>query len=114
MGISLEALALMVICGAAAACSGGSPSPTAPGTGGSSSGATCRTFATKATAIDDGTPSATGLTVTGSFNSSTRQFTSTTTFPGNSSICTTVVFNYSSIADFVDEVSVVPPRALTT
>src|SRR5439155_4264442 len=78
------------------------------------SGATCRTFATKSTAIDDGTPSATGLTVTGSFNSSTRQFTATTTFPGDSSICTTVVFNYSSIADFVDEMSVVPGRALTT
>jgi hypothetical protein len=96
----LTTLTLVVALAVLGGCGG---SPTAPGSG---TGSTCRTFATTATAN--------GFLVTSSFNSSTRQLTATTTFPGNANTCVTVAFNYSSIADFVDEVSVVPPRALLT
>jgi YD repeat-containing protein len=119
VGTSNARLALIVtFIALAIGCSGSSsPTPTSPGTGpgpsaNPSPSGTCRTFAANATGIDDATPSITA-TVTGAFNSSTRQFTATAGSV-QTGVCSTVVFNYNSIADFVNEVGVVPPRALVT
>jgi YD repeat-containing protein len=49
---------------------------------------------------------------TGAFNVGTKQTTIQTLL--GASLCTTSVFNYDSVADFVDEVRVVPGVTLTT
>jgi YD repeat-containing protein len=107
------AVCLVLSCAMATAACGSkqatstSPSPT--------SGGTCRTFASSATASVsvNGAVFATGLTLTGTFNASNRQFTATVVYPGGS-VCTTAVFSYASVADFVDEVRVVPLLTLAT
>jgi hypothetical protein len=98
---------------ALASCGGGKKTPTGPSTGGGSG--SCRTFATNATAsvTVNGNAFLSGIMLTGSFNSSARQFTSTVRYP-NGNVCTTAVFSYASIADFVDEVAVIPLKTLAT
>jgi YD repeat-containing protein len=106
MRTRLAALLLVVACvGSEIACGTSSGSgPTTP------SGGTCRTFATSATEVST---AVSGLMVTGAFNSSTKQFTATVIYP-NGKVCTTAVFSYLSIADFVDEVKVIPGLTLAS
>jgi YD repeat-containing protein len=90
--------------------SSGSSSPTAPGTGGGTS-SRCRTYPTVASV----TTTAAGITqnanLTGAFNASTNQATITISFVGGG-LCSTAVHSYRSVADFVDEVRVIPPVPL--
>jgi YD repeat-containing protein len=93
-------------------------SPTAPGStnSGSGSGSTanaCRTYPTAANVRT--TTSASSFVFTAaeaaSFDSSTKKATVQTTF-ANGAPCNTNVIAYNSVADFVDEVRVIPPVSL--
>jgi hypothetical protein len=109
----LTAIAAVLVGGACGGGSGSSGSsnpsnPTGPGTGTSGR---CRTYPTVAGV----TTTAAGITqnanLTGAFNASTNQATITISF-GGGGLCSTAVHSYRSVADFVDEVRVVPPVPL--
>jgi hypothetical protein len=93
---------------------GSSGSPTAPG-GTSPSGPACRTYPTSANVHT--TNSASGVVFdaleAATFDSSSRRATVNTNF-ANGAPCSTLVTSYNSVADFVDEVRVIPPVALST
>ena len=95
----------------AAGCSGSSGSPTTPAAGGSSSGQTCRNYPTAYTSVTVSSASVATVTSSASYNTSTFQLTTPFTFADNQGTAYTAVFvfSYSSTADFVDEVSVIPP-----
>ena len=79
---------------------------------GPSNSTTCRTYATTAnvTAVSGGATQ--NALVSASFDSSTRKNTVTTMF-ANGGLCSTAVFSYSSVADFVDEIRVIPGVVLS-
>jgi YD repeat-containing protein len=109
-------LAMLLLVGlVSAACSSGSSGPTAPGSGsgGSGVGPSCRTYPTATTAATNPFNAASNVTMEGTFNSSSRQLTVSTTFLDGSA-CSTIVSTYQSVADFVDEVSVIPPVSRLT
>jgi hypothetical protein len=117
--VSIKTLFVYLATATTLACSGGSSNPAAPGSdsgsggSGGSSSTSCRTFTTAAdvTTVSGGVT--TTAKVTGSFATSNRQSTSNTLFT-NGSLCSTTLGNYQSVADFVDEVRVVPPVFLLT
>src|SRR5262245_31613795 len=88
----------------AVTCGGGTTSPSGSGNG--SSAQSCRTYATASTTTGAG-----ARTLSCTFNAN-NQLACTMTL----SACGTVSFtvSYASRADFVDEVSVIPPRMLQT
>jgi YD repeat-containing protein len=92
---------------------GGPTNPTPPS--GSSSGSACRTYATGANVRT--TTSASSIVFdgveTGNFDTSTRKATVETKF-ANGAPCSTGVTSYNSVADFVDEVRVIPGVFLAT
>jgi YD repeat-containing protein len=106
----LHVWAIVAIAAMAAQCGkNNSTSPTSPGAGGGGT-TTCRTYATAATVTT--TVSTSGIVFNGSeaatFDSSSRQATVRTNF-ANGAPCNTAVSSYNSVADFVDEVHVIPP-----
>ena len=108
--IGAVALALAgIACGGA----GGPGSPTPPGS--TSSGNSCRTYPTNASVTT--TTTASNITFnaleTGAFDSSTKKSTVTTVFT-NGALCSVLVTSYNSVADFVDEVRVIPGVFLST
>src|SRR5580765_429139 len=107
---AIAAILVGVACGGGSGGSSNPSTPTPPGTGGGTSGR-CRTYPTVAGV----TTTAAGITqnanLTGAFNSSTDQATITISFAGGG-LCSTAVHSYRSVADFVDEVRVVPPVPL--
>jgi YD repeat-containing protein len=113
-------LALMgITCGGSSGSSGSgsngssSGSPTAPGPPTTTN--SCRTYPTNANVqtTTSGTSIVFNALVTGDFDTSTRKATVTTKF-ANGAPCSVLVSNYNSVADFVDEVRVVPPVFHTT
>jgi len=102
-----------------AAC-GGTTSPSGSGNGGgggsgggtSGSGQTCRTYASASTTTTTFPGGSNTRTLNCTFNTGANQLACTMTI----STCGTVSFSvsYASRADFVDEVSVNPPRMLQT
>lgn len=106
----LVTVALLLL--APTGCSGSSTSsPTAPGTGGSSGGQTCRNYAAAATQVNVGPQLASTVSMTCTYNASTFQLTCPFTYADSQGTTNTFVqvFSYSSTADFVDEVRVIPP-----
>jgi len=105
-------LALTIACsGSDSSDNNGNPSGPTGTTGSSTSSSSCRTYATAANVVVQPGAPAFNTTLTGSFNTSTNQTTITQT----SALGTcTIVASYSSRADFVDEVRVVPPIMLLT
>ncbi len=108
--------ALLILGGlaAGAGCSGGSSSSANPGSpSGGGSGSTCRTYPTAASV----TTTALGVTqnalLTGTFNTSANTSTITTALTSGTP-CTTSVNTYRSVADFVDEVRVIPGVLMQT
>ncbi len=87
---------------------GGNNSGNNSGGGSNSGGSGCRTYATAAdvSTTVSGVTLQTGKT-TGAFDTGAKQSTIKTLF-ANGTLCSTAVFSYSSVADFVDEVRVVP------
>jgi len=108
------ALALTSItCGGSSGSNGGSAgsssgSPTAPGSPTTSN--TCRTYPASATVqtTTTGTSTVFNALETGEFDTSTKKATVSTKF-ANGAPCSVLVSNYNSVADFVDEVHVIPP-----
>jgi YD repeat-containing protein len=104
----------MAITSLAAGCGGsGGGSPTSPsggGGGGGNSGPACRTYFTNAniTTTTSGTNIVFRAIQTSNFDTSTRKATTQVKF-ANGSVCATGVATYNSVADFVDEIRVVPP-----
>ena len=92
---------------------GGPTNPTPPS--GSSGGPACRTYATAANVKT--TNSASNIVFnaieTGNFDTSTRKATVETKF-ANGAPCSTGVTSYDSVADFVDEVRVIPDVFMAT
>ncbi len=90
---------------------GGSPtSPTGGGGGGGSTGPACRTYFTNEniTTRTSGTNIVFNAIQSANFDTSTKKATTTVKF-ANGSVCGTGVATYNSVADFVDEVRVIPP-----
>ena len=112
----------IVLAAAGMTCGGGggggsnsSPgSPTAPG-GTSPSGPSCRTYPTSANVhtTTSGSSVVFDALEAATFDPSTRKATVNTNF-ANGAPCSTLVTSYNSVADFVDEVRVIPPVALST
>ena len=92
---------------------GGSKTPTGPGSPGAGSGASCRTYPT----VTSVAATQSGLTInsqmTGTFDSASKKSTTTSAFVIGG-LCSTTVTNYNSVADFVDEVAVIPGVTLAT
>ena len=95
--------------------SGGSGSPTSPtgggsGGGGGSTGPACRTYFTNEniTTRTSGTNIVFNAIQSSNFDTSTKKATTQVKF-ANGSVCGTGVATYNSVADFVDEVRVIPP-----
>jgi len=110
----LAAIASILVgtgCGGNSGGSSNPSTPTPPGTGGGGTSSRCRTYPTVATV----TTTAAGITqnanLTGAFNASTNQATITISFVLGG-LCSTAVHSYRSVADFVDEVRVIPPVPL--
>ena len=105
--LSAVAMALVTV-----SCTGGNDSPVGPSGGGSSSGR-CRTYATAGTETYslNGTQSPEASQWTGAFDSGTRKHTSRGTSP-STPITTTIESTYLSVADYVDEIQVIPPKML--
>jgi len=97
-----------------AACGGsGGGGPTSPGSGGSgggSNGPACRTYFTNenVTTTTSGTNFVFKAIQSANFDTSTKKATTQVKFT-NGSVCGTGVATYNSVADFVDEVRVIPP-----
>lgn len=116
LAILLVLTSVAVSCGKKDSQSSSSTGPTGPTsptpTGG---GNVCRTYPTRANVHT--TNSASSITFdaieTGAFDTSTRKATVQSNF-ANGSPCSTNVISYNSVADFVDEVRVVPPVSLAT
>ena len=98
--------------GLVTACGGGS-SPAGPSGGGGSSSGSCRTFATAGTETYtiDGVQGPEASQWVGGFDSGTRKYTFRGSRP-STPITTTVESTYLSVADFVDEIQVFPPKTL--
>jgi YD repeat-containing protein len=98
------------------ACGGSSSgtSPTSPsgggGGGGGSTGPACRTYYTNenVTTKTSGTNIVFNAIQSSTFDTSTKKATTQVKF-ANGSVCGTGVATYNSVADFVDEVRVIPP-----
>lgn len=108
---ALAVLSVLVLALSWTSCSNNN-SPSNGSNNGSNSGS-CRTFATSSgiTTVNGGI-TLTSLQTT-SFDSSKKQYTVVEKF-NDGSLCSTAVENYNSVADFVDEVSVIPGRVLFT
>jgi len=100
-------------CGGSGSSSGGTTTTTGPTPPGGTSTNSCRTYPTKANVHT--TVSSSSITFdaieTGSFDSSTRKATVLSNF-ANGALCSTSVVSYNTVADFVDEVKVIPPITL--
>ena len=107
MAIRPTTMRLLVFCSLASLTAGGNAA-SQPTRGGQS----CRTYATASTTITTSPGGAFSRTLSCSFKATTNQLACTMTL----STCGTVSLstNYASRADFVDEVSVIPPRMLLT
>jgi YD repeat-containing protein len=109
-------LGAIVITGVTAGCGGGGSgsgggTPTSPTNGGgSSSGPACRTYFTNEniTTRTSGTNIVFNAIQSANFDTSTKKATTQVKFT-NGSVCGTGVASYNSVADFVDEVRVIPP-----
>lgn len=108
-------LGAIVIGGLTAGCGGGSGggSPTSPsggGGGGGNTGPACRTYFTNenVTTTTSGTNFVFRAIQSANFDTSTKKATTQVKFT-NGSVCGTGVATYNSVADFVDEIRVVPP-----
>src|SRR5437867_6086420 len=88
------------------ACSSGSSSPTNP-----TGSQTCRTYVTSSTSVTAATGVTIGRTLSCSFTAA-NQLSCTMAISTCGSVQFTV--SYASRADFVDEVSVIPPKVLST
>jgi YD repeat-containing protein len=90
-----------------------SPNPSSPmgpsGSGGAS--AACRTYPTNANVTTTVRNITQNATLSGTFNTGASQATIMIRF-ANGALCSTAVHTYNSVADFVDEVRVVPPLSL--
>lgn len=101
----------------AAGCGGGTNAPTAPTPsppgGGTSSNASCRTYATSQTVTVQSGGTTKAMQLTASFNVATNQFTEAFSGPDGGP-CQTTVTTYASRGAFIDEVRVVPGVTLST
>jgi len=104
--------AVGVTCGGSSGSSSSSTSPTAPGTT-TPTGPACRTYPTRANVhtVTSGTSVTFDALEVASFDSATKKATVDTQF-ANGAPCSTAVVSYNSVADFVDEVRVIPPVTL--
>ena len=107
----------VMLVAAVAGCGGsGGSSPTSPsgggggGGGGGSTGPACRTYYTNenVTTRTSGTNIVFNAIQSANFDTSTKKATTQVKF-ANGSVCGTGVATYNSVADFVDEVRVIPP-----
>jgi YD repeat-containing protein len=76
------------------------------------SGGLCRTYVTAELKNMQPASLLSSASISGSFDPSTRQATYIEAFSVGGPICSTTVYSYASTADFVDEVSVIPPKPL--
>jgi hypothetical protein len=112
----------IVLAAAGITCGGGggggsnssSGSPTAPG-GASPGGPSCRTYPTSANVHTTSSASSVVFDAleAATFDPASRKATVNTNF-ANGAPCSTLVTSYNSVADFVDEVRVIPPVAFST
>src|SRR5262249_12272586 len=104
-------LAIAALALAGATC--GSKSPTAPGSTGS--GASCRTYASTLNVQTTNSASSITFNATqdGSFDTGSKKSTATVKVAGGAA-CSVAVTSYNSVADFVDEVGVIPTIAKST
>jgi YD repeat-containing protein len=111
--IALAAAGITCGGGGGSGSNGSSGSPTAPG--GTPSGPSCRTYPTSANVHTTNSASSVVFDAleAATFDSSSRKATVNTNF-ANGSPCSTLVTSYNSVADFVDEVRVIPPVSLAT
>ena len=105
---------VIVLTGITAGCGGGSGGgPTSPSGGGGgtgSSGPACRTYVTNenVTTTTSGSNFVFRAIQSSNFDTSTKKATTQVKF-ANGSVCATGVATYNTVADFVDEIRVVPP-----
>jgi len=104
--------AVGVTCGGSSGSSSSSNSPTAPGTT-TPTGPACRTYPTRANVhtVTSGTSVTFDALEIATFDSGSKKATVDTQF-ANGAPCSTTVVSYNSVADFVDEVRVIPPVSL--
>jgi YD repeat-containing protein len=110
-GMALAAACMAGACGS----SGSSANPNSPTAPGAPSGPACRTYptSTNVTTRTSNSNFVFNAILTGNFDTSTKQATVQTKF-ANGTVCATGVASYNSIADFVNEVRVIPPVFLAT
>jgi YD repeat-containing protein len=112
-----HARSVAFMCVALSAGCGGSSSNNNGGSAGNPVGPStqtvCRTYPTTATVTTTIGATTQVFALTGTFNTSARTSTVTTTSQ-TGALCTTSVNTYSSVADFVDEVRVIPGVSLQT
>ena len=108
MGAAL--LTGVAACGGSSSGGGSPTSPSGGGGGGGSTGPACRTYYTNenVTTRTSGTNIVFNAIQSASFDTSTKKATTQVKF-ANGSVCGTGVATYNSVADFVDEVRVIPP-----
>ena len=109
MAIRLNNVGLIFVCALASLTRGESVAGQANRT---PSGPSCRTYATASTTITTTPGGAISRTLSCSFKTTTNQLACTMTLPSCGMVSLST--NYASRADFVDEVSVIPPRMLLT
>jgi hypothetical protein len=92
-----------------------SDSSTNPNSPGGTSGSSCRTYSTAAdvSTRTSGTSIVFNAKETANFDASAKKVTVETKF-ANGTACNTAISSYNSVADFVDEVRVIPPVNLQT
>src|SRR5437899_890514 len=116
MRSTLKAIGVMVVGSLATiSCNGGTSSPTTPGSGVGT--LLCRNAASASTAVSVvGNALFANEITTCSYSTSANQLTCnvTHTETNGCSYDLAVVSNYSAVADFVDEVTAIPPRKLLT
>jgi len=111
LAIAVALAGVGIHCGGSGGSNNSSSSPTAPGP--TPSGPACRTYPTMANVhtVTSGTNVTFDALEIATFDASTRKATVQTNF-ANGAPCSTNVVSYNSVADFVDEVRVIPPVSL--
>jgi YD repeat-containing protein len=116
--ISRAARLVLILWTGAAAAGCGSPSGPTQSTGGANSGGSgpsCRTYPSASTLSFQSTDGVSRTSSsTCSWDANQRQLTCTITVGTGGPVCTTTVSTYNSLADFVDEIRVIPPVFLRT
>jgi YD repeat-containing protein len=116
MTLRAARLASLVLSVAMAGCGGWPSQPTESSGGANSggSGVTCRNYAATSTVTVQSNGLSSSSPATCSWDANLHQLTCTVSASGGGQVCATTVSTYNSLADFVDEIRVIPPALLRT